>query len=95
MEKCLIELFGFFTAEGTLPARQFFFEPRLPGKLTGKRFTGAPVTPLQDSIDIVDRLSPEIVQFEVVPNTGHGPWRDNPEDTFAILEQFILSTQTA
>ena len=53
-----------------------------------------PVTPLQDSIDIVDCLSPEIVTFEVVPNTGHGPWRDNPEDTFAILERFILSTQT-
>jgi pimeloyl-ACP methyl ester carboxylesterase len=54
-----------------------------------------PVTPLQDSIDIVDRLSPKVVQLEVVPNTGHGPWRDNPEDTFAILERFIVSTQTA
>ncbi len=53
-----------------------------------------PVTPLQDSVDIADRLAPEVVQFELVPNTGHGPWRDNPEDTFAILEHFITSIQT-
>lgn len=53
-----------------------------------------PVTPLQDSIDIVERLSPEIVQFEVIPDAGHGPWRDKPETTFAILERFVLSIQS-
>ncbi len=52
-----------------------------------------PVTPLQDSLDIVDRLSADVVQLEVVPGTGHGPWRDKPEDTFAVIEQFIRSTQ--
>jgi pimeloyl-ACP methyl ester carboxylesterase len=51
-----------------------------------------PVTPLQDSIDIVERLAPEVVQFEVVKDTGHGPWRDKPEETFAIIEQFVQST---
>lgn len=50
-----------------------------------------PVTPLQDSIDIVERLAPEVVQFEVVEDTGHGPWRDKPEETFAIIEQFVQS----
>lgn len=53
-----------------------------------------PVTPLQDSVDIVDRLTSATVTFEVVPDTGHGPWRDKPEETFAILEKFILSTQS-
>ena len=53
-----------------------------------------PVTPLQDSIDIADRLSPENVQFEVVSGTGHGPWRDKPDETFEIIKRFVLSTQT-
>ncbi len=51
-----------------------------------------PVTPLQDSVDIVERLSPAVVKFEVVSETGHGPWRDKPEETFAIIEQFVQST---
>ncbi len=51
-----------------------------------------PVTPLQDSIDIVEHLTSAKVTFEVVADTGHGPWRDKPKETFAILEQFILST---
>ncbi|XOV82098.1 MAG: alpha/beta fold hydrolase [bacterium] len=53
-----------------------------------------PVTPLEDSMEIADRLSPEIVQLEVVPDSGHGPWRDKPAQTFAILERFIASTQS-
>ncbi|MCR9276993.1 MAG: alpha/beta hydrolase [Pseudomonadaceae bacterium] len=54
-----------------------------------------PVTPLQDSIDIVDRMTSADVTFEVIPDTGHGPWRDKPDIAFAILERFILSTQSA
>ena len=53
--------------------------------------TDDPVTPLQDSIDIVERLSPDIVQFEVVKDTGHAPWRDKPEEAFAIIRAFILA----
>ncbi len=50
-----------------------------------------PVTPLQDSVDIAERLAPEILQFEVINDAGHGPWRDKPEQTFAILSRFVLS----
>ena len=53
--------------------------------------TDDPVTPLQDSIDIVERLPPDIVQFEVVKDTGHAPWRDKPEEAFAIIRAFILA----
>lgn len=53
--------------------------------------TDDPVTPLQDSIDIVERLSPDIVHFEVVKDTGHAPWRDKPEEAFAIIRAFILA----
>jgi len=50
-----------------------------------------PVTPLQDSIDIVERMSKEIVQFVTIKNAGHGPWRDKPEETFSVLRAFIES----
>ena len=53
--------------------------------------TRDPATPMQDSIDIVERLSPDIVQFEVVKDTGHAPWRDNPEEAFAMIRAFILA----
>ena len=53
--------------------------------------TDDPVTPLQDSIDIVERLPPDLVQFEVVKDTGHAPWRDKPEEAFAIIRAFILA----
>lgn len=52
-----------------------------------------PVTPLQDSLDIMDLLSSDIAQLEIVPGTGHGPWRDKPVETFEILGRFIACTQ--
>ena len=53
--------------------------------------TRDPATPMQDSIDIVERLSPDIVQFEAVKDTGHAPWRDNPEEAFAMIRAFALA----
>ena len=53
--------------------------------------THDPATPMQDSIDIVERLSPDIVQFEAVKDTAHAPWRDNPEEAFAIIRAFALA----
>ena len=50
-----------------------------------------PVTPLQDSVDIVERMSKDIVQFVTIPGTGHGPWRDQPEETFRVIREFIES----
>jgi pimeloyl-ACP methyl ester carboxylesterase len=50
-----------------------------------------PVTPLQDSLDIADCLSPNVMQLEIIPDTGHGPWRDKPDETFELLTKFITS----
>ena len=48
-----------------------------------------PVTPLQDSLDIAERLPSDNQQLEIISDAGHGPWRDKPEETFAILRRFI------
>lgn len=48
-----------------------------------------PITPLQDSLDIVERMAPDIVQLEVFADAGHGVWRDKPERAFAVMAQFI------
>ena len=48
-----------------------------------------PITPLQDSIDIVERMSKDVLQFVTIPDTGHGPWRDKPDETFAVIRAFI------
>lgn len=54
--------------------------------LTG---TDDPITPLQDSLDIANRLTPGIMQLGTIQDAGHGPWRDKPEETFALLRKFI------
>lgn len=48
-----------------------------------------PITPIQDSIDIVERLDPNLVTFVRMPGCGHGPWRDEPEKSFAAIRQFV------
>lgn len=53
-----------------------------------------PVTPIEDSEDIVANLDPAIVQFERFDNAGHGVWHDDPDRTFALLRDFIASDST-
>jgi len=48
-----------------------------------------PVTPIEDSEDIVAHLDPSIVQFERFENAGHGVWHDDPGRAFALLREFI------
>lgn len=48
-----------------------------------------PVTPIQDSHDLVEHLNPEIVQFEAFSNAGHGVWLDQPERAFSVIRDFI------
>lgn len=48
-----------------------------------------PITPLQDSVDIFERLPKGNAQLEVIADAGHGPWRDQPEQTFEILQSFL------
>lgn len=49
-----------------------------------------PITPVADSDDIVARLDPKIVRYEVMAGCGHGCWRDQPERSFAMLREFVL-----
>ena len=48
-----------------------------------------PITPLQDSLDIVALLPEEIVTYVPVEGTGHGPWRDKPDEVFKHIRAFI------
>lgn len=48
-----------------------------------------PVTPLEDMEELRDHLPSNLVHYEVIPNAGHGPHRDNPERTFALMRAFI------
>ena len=50
-----------------------------------------PVTPIEDSEDIVARLDPSIVRFERFANAGHGVWIDDEDRAFAVLREFIQS----
>jgi pimeloyl-ACP methyl ester carboxylesterase len=49
-----------------------------------------PVCPIDDSLDIVDALPKQFVQFEQFYDCGHGVWRDNPNTAFLRLRKFIL-----
>ena len=48
-----------------------------------------PVTPIEDSEDMVAHLDPAITQFERFDNAGHGVWHDDPDRAFPILREFI------
>lgn len=48
-----------------------------------------PVTPIEDSEDIVQRLDPSIVTYVPFDNAGHGVWHDDPDRAFAVLRDFI------
>jgi proline iminopeptidase len=48
-----------------------------------------PITPLEDSMDIVAQLDPEVAQLEVMAGCGHGCWRDKPQESLAIIRDFV------
>lgn len=48
-----------------------------------------PITPLEDSQEILDSLPPGIGQLEIFDNSGHGVERDEPEKAFALYRRFI------
>lgn len=50
-----------------------------------------PVTPIEDSEDIVAHLDPSIARFERFANAGHGVWIDDNDRAFDVLRDFILS----
>lgn len=51
-----------------------------------------PITPIEDSEDIVTRLTSAEVNFERLVGARHGTWRDKPEESFAIIREFISAT---
>lgn len=53
-----------------------------------------PVTPIEDSEDMVARLDPSIVTYVPFENAGHGVWHDDPDRAFAVLRDFITATET-
>lgn len=48
-----------------------------------------PVTPIADAEEIVAALPPQWVRFQRFANTGHGAWRDRPDEALAALRAFI------
>lgn len=48
-----------------------------------------PVTPIEDSLDIVEQLNPEICRFERFEGAGHGVWLDQPVRAFAVIREFL------
>jgi pimeloyl-ACP methyl ester carboxylesterase len=49
-----------------------------------------PVTPVEDAEEIAAALPPQWLQFERFPGVGHGPWRDDPARTLAVLRRFLF-----
>lgn len=50
-----------------------------------------PVTPIEDSEDMVRHLDPSIVTYVPFDNAGHGVWHDDPVRAFAVMRDFITS----
>ena len=51
-----------------------------------------PVTPIEDSEDIVAALPPALVQFEKFADAGHGVGRDQPDRYFSLLRKFLTAS---
>ena len=50
-----------------------------------------PVTPIEDSEDMVRHLDPSIVTYVPFDNAGHGVWHDDPVRAFAVMRNFITA----
>lgn len=49
-----------------------------------------PMTPIEAQVDIAAAIPAHLVQFERVPNAGHGPYRDDPR-VYDMIRSFILA----
>jgi proline iminopeptidase len=50
-----------------------------------------PVCPLADAQDIAAAIPAPHAQLVTLGDAGHGVWRDQPEQAFAVLRRFILT----
>jgi pimeloyl-ACP methyl ester carboxylesterase len=48
-----------------------------------------PVTTIEDMAEIAAAIPPHFVRFERIENCGHGPHFDEPEQTVAVIREFI------
>lgn len=48
-----------------------------------------PVTPIEDAMEIAAALPSPWGQLERFAHVGHGPWRDDPQKTLAVLRKFL------
>jgi proline iminopeptidase len=50
-----------------------------------------PVTTIDDAEDIAAAIPSNLVRLERFRNAGHGVYRDQPEEFFKVLREFIAS----
>jgi proline iminopeptidase len=48
-----------------------------------------PVTPVEDAREIAAAIPAPWGQLVVVPDAGHGVWRDQPEEGLAVVRGFV------
>jgi pimeloyl-ACP methyl ester carboxylesterase len=54
-----------------------------------------PITPLAAAREIVDALPAGIGRLKVVEGAGHFPWRDNPEQYWTLVSEFVATATAA
>jgi pimeloyl-ACP methyl ester carboxylesterase len=54
-----------------------------------------PMTPPSCSEEIAELLPGDLGRLEIVEGAGHGTFRDRPEETEAILREFLASEAVA
>ena len=50
-----------------------------------------PVTTIEDMAEIATSIPQPLVRFERIPDCGHGPFFDRPEQAARVMREFILS----
>jgi proline-specific peptidase len=52
-----------------------------------------PITPVARSVEIAGALDPALARLAVVPDAGHGVYRDLPDDFASLLGEFLASLE--
>jgi pimeloyl-ACP methyl ester carboxylesterase len=50
-----------------------------------------PVSPIEDAVDIAQRIPPGMLSFVRFANAGHGVFRDEPDRALQVIREFIRS----
>jgi pimeloyl-ACP methyl ester carboxylesterase len=52
-----------------------------------------PITPVPRSVEIADAFDPALARLAIVPDAGHGVYRDLPDDFASLLGEFLASLE--